>query len=165
MQGYSTCTYDGPTGVWNNYTLGYHRLAAEGARTSKYGVMIVEYENLVLDTEWTVRKIASFLNVTGALEPYDTPFHQIWASSKSSAGGSNNRSVAFEKVLKRTYMAEPPWTDPKNITAACRNLDTDMMKSHRVITQFNRGGTYGEVQNVTEERDYYFDCRRSFDIR
>lgn len=126
--------YNGPTGVWNGFTRGYQNLAAEGAT-----IKIIEYENVVLNTEKVVRDIGMFLGV-----PIDT-FHQIPGPAKKH-GKAIGHELALQKVRNMTYMKNLPWSVAGNVKEACRNLDKSMMEHHRV--QLTR----------SEERLYKCDC-------
>jgi hypothetical protein len=126
--------FHGPTEVWNAYTRGYHDLAAEGAR-----IKIVEYENLVLNTEEVVRDIGTFLGVQiGA-------FQQILEPAKGH-GRPVGRELAMRKIRGMAYMKQTPWSDAQKTKGVCQNLDTSMMEHHRVRVSHS------------EERLYKSDC-------
>jgi hypothetical protein len=126
--------FDGPSGVWNAYSRGYHNLAAEGAT-----IKIVEYENVVLNTEKVVRDIGTFLGVPVK------DFEQVSVPAKSH-GNPVGRELAVRKIRERTYMEYFPWSYVSNVKQVCHNIEKGMMESHSFQL------------NNSEERLYNSDC-------
>lgn len=122
--------FSGPTGYWNDYVNGYRRLLASG-----HNVKIVEYENLVLNTEDVMRGIGEFIGV-----PMEA-FHQYEMPSKDH-GDAIGREGAVLKIRNMTYMQALPWSHVGYAEAACRNIDSAAMAGHRIQLSPSEGRLY-----------------------
>merc|ERR1719343_98056 len=125
--------FHGPSGVWNAYVRGYHDLAAKGA-----DIKIVEYENVVMNTEKVVRDIGAFLGVPVG------DFQQLSEPAKAH-GNPVGRELAVRHIRDRTYMENLPWSYVSNIKAVCHNLEQHMLNHSFQL-------------NSSEVRLYTSDC-------
>ena len=126
--------FNGPTGVWNAYVDGYHNLAEKGAT-----IKIVEYENVVLNTEKVVRDIGTFLGVPVG------DFQQIVEPAKAH-GAPVGRELAVQHIRDKTYKTWSPWSVAGNVKQVCQNLEGSAMQRHSFQL------------SSSEERLYKSDC-------
>jgi len=114
----ATRTFNGPTGVWNAFVQGYANLAAQGAT-----IKIVEYENIVLNTESVIRDIGAFVGVPVG------HFQQISEPAKTH-GLPVGRELALQHIRNRTYLDNFPWEDARVVKKVCKNLNPSIMEHH-----------------------------------
>ena len=100
---------------------------------------IVEYENLVLNTESVFRDLANFLGIQIAT------FTNIESPAKDH-GGASGRDAAVAKIKNKAYMITSPWSSDGYAAAVCHNLDSGMMAAHHIQI------------SPTEERTFASDC-------
>ena len=139
--------YSGATDIWNDYTSGYHRLLKEYSSTTVVNpesvvqdigigvVKIVEYENLVVNTESVVRDVVSFLG-------FKLRSFQNIAGPAKEHGVAVGRDRALLKIRNRIYLGESHWSDAQCAAAVCRNLDSGVMQAHRIQLRPNEVWTY-----------------------
>lgn len=102
--------------IWSNNTQNYERLEEYGFRRH----LVVRYEDLVMDTEGEMRKIASVLGL-----PAPRVVRQVEGSAK--AGVSHGRDEAIEAIKKKSY--QTMFNDVERLDA-CQRLDADTMRRH-----------------------------------
>jgi hypothetical protein len=105
--------------VWNEWTTQYHALGNYGFASDK--TIIVSYEEIVLDTEGTLARIAKTLG-----KPAPVSMKQVQAPAKNH-GQPNGRIQALAKLRQKSYLHD--YSDIQR-REACRLLNKNLMKSH-----------------------------------
>lgn len=99
---------------WNEWTKDYERLQEFGFRQS----LVIRYEDIVLDTEAVLEKIAQLVGV-----PPPESVRQKHGPAKDIGGG---RAAAIAKLQSKSWLHG---YKPEGLAAACARLDPTLMSS------------------------------------
>jgi len=121
--------------AYNAYIDGYHQLKSQGAN-----VLIIEYENIVMDTENTIRRVVE------ALGGHIDHVNQVYGPAKTH-GQSIGHEAAVLKISKSLYMTMPPFNDTEVAKNTCKAIDTKFLSKHSFVADGVRS-------------DYWRDCAR-----
>jgi len=130
--------FEGLAGAWNGYVHAYHKVQRKAASRHEAGpglkVLIVEYENLVINPERKVRQIAKAMGVD-----LEGPFKGLNGKAKHN-GPSNGHQAALDNIVGMRYL-EKSWKSPMEPLAGsdarakvCLHLDKQLMRSHHIHT-------------------------------
>lgn len=120
--------FHGPADVWNKYTQFYDELAAE----TRNKVILVEYEQLVLNPEREVRKIMEVLGIE-----HTATFKMVEDPAKAH-GTAHGRDTALEMIREQTYLNGGPLEDEDAQRELCSQLSQATMKRHVIQTKPHR---------------------------
>lgn len=109
-------TLPGLAEYWNAWTRQYDELEAYGMQK-----LVVRYEDLVLDTEKEVERVAS------ALGADLQQFRQQQSAAKPSSGGPEGRQKALAKLEGQTWLGRYA---PGELEAVCARLDRGLMAKY-----------------------------------
>lgn len=117
-------SFQGVSGVWNAYTSNYDSLAAKQRR---HKVMVVEYEELVLEPGRVISQISDALNV----ELISSSVQIIEGPAKVH-GAAVGRDKAIQKLKSMSYLHLSPIAALPVRKAICRNFNASLMNYHVV---------------------------------
>jgi len=108
----------GVTEVWNSYTGGYLR-----ANNTNTNVAIIQYEDLVMDPDTVVRRIASLMRL-----PTPKHFTVVKAPAKNH-GHPRGRELAMQNIRNMKYMHS---SSRDHISQLCKLLNRSLMQHFEV---------------------------------
>lgn len=129
--------------MYMKYLQGYHKLAAK----YKGKFIIVEYENLVMDTDNTLKAIVNKLG--GEL-------HGDIENWKPAQGETDFQYLAKKKILNQDYMHMEPFRNPMILRASCKRLrreDKEVYQQTEIKAHVYFTDEFGKQQS-----DYSIDC-------
>jgi len=103
---------------WNEWTRDYQHMTDFGFS----GAVVIRYEDLVLDTEGQLQRIAHAMNL-----PAPSTVRQVHGPAKSH-GNANGRAAAISKLKNKQYLDQYTWAE-KN--AACSRLDKGLLRDFK----------------------------------
>mmetsp|Transcript_66704 Transcript_66704/g.145458 ORF Transcript_66704/g.145458 Transcript_66704/m.145458 type:complete len:395 (+) Transcript_66704:170-1354(+) len=103
--------------VWNEWNAAYSNATSYGFA----GGMVIRYEDLVLQPDETMQRIADFLKL-----PAPARVRPVLRSAKRH-GQSVGHNEAIQKLTEKLYLKE---YSPEELKVACSNLDEELMKKY-----------------------------------
>jgi hypothetical protein len=113
--------FDNIETIWSEWTRQFDSLSSYGFNRT----MVIRYEDLVMDTEGVLAKIASLANLT-----LPAKVRQIEMAVNPSIHVKNERQLAIEQIKNRSFLEMYKEPNSTSLASVCARLDVAAMRRH-----------------------------------